>query len=203
MPPAPAMLAVVGSERTRARTGSVRYPVAESDDREHGLSRTLDIAALYRRYGDMVVGRCRALLGNDADAQEAMQEVFLQLHRYRHSFRGEASPTTYLYRAATNVCLNRIRTKRRRPEDMMAEPPSGVTTDCVLDALAVRQLVDELLSGEDERTQACVIYHYMDGMTHAETGSMLGISAAAVRKRIAKFRTKVRQDPPAWLQEAP
>lgn len=196
------MPAVVGSQRTRARLGPDRYPRGRTH-REQGLSRTLDITALYRRYGDMVLGRCRTLLGNDADAQEAMQEVFLRVHRYKDSFRGEASPTTYLYRAATNVCLNRIRSKKRRPEDMMPEPPSGVTTDCVLDSLAIRQLVDELLSGEDERTQACVIYHYMDGMTHAETGAVLGIGAAAVRKRIAKFRSKVRENPPSWLLEAP
>lgn len=160
-----------------------------------------DIAALYRRYGDMVYGRCRSLLGNHADAQEACQDVFLKLHRYRDSFRGDAAPTTYLFKVTTTTCLNRIRTRTRRREDMVEELPPVVESDGLLDALEVRQLVDDLLSDEDERTQACVIYHYVDGMTHDEAGELLGISGAAVRKRIAKFRNKVRENPPAWLEE--
>ena len=58
------------------------------------MSSGLDIASLYRSHGDMVLGRCRALLGNEADAQETTQEIFLKLHRYQHRFRGDASPTT-------------------------------------------------------------------------------------------------------------
>ena len=52
-----------------------------------------DIAALYRRYGSMVLQRCRTILGSEADAQEAAQIVFLQLHRYRETFRGDAAPS--------------------------------------------------------------------------------------------------------------
>ena len=54
--------------------------------------RVLDIPELYRRYGDLVLGRCRTLLRNDEDAQDTMREVFLKLHRYRDSFRGGSSP---------------------------------------------------------------------------------------------------------------
>ena len=165
---------------------------------------SMDITALYRRYGAMVTNRCRMLLGNDADAQEACQEVFLKLHRYQHSFRGEASPTTYMYKVTTTTCLNRLRTRRRKPEDLVDEipqpaPDRGFHNTSPMKALEVRQLVNRLLDGQDERTQACIIYHYIDGMTHDEVGAMLGISGAAVRKRIARFRNAMRQDPPSWL----
>jgi len=164
-----------------------------------------DITALYRRYGAMVTHRCRSLLGNDADAQEACQEIFLKMHRYRDKWRGEASPTTYLYKVTTTTCLNRLRTRRRKPEDLVdevphIEPPGGYhSLSPTMKAVEIRQLVDRLLAGQDERTQACVIYHYVDGMTHDETGEILGISGAAVRKRIARFRQGVRDNPPSWL----
>jgi RNA polymerase sigma-70 factor (ECF subfamily) len=152
----------------------------------------------------MVTNRCRTLLGNDADAQEAAQEVFLKLHRYRDTFRGDASPTTYLYKITTTVCLNRLRTKRRRPEDLTDEirdprPEGGYHAVSPMRPLEVRQLLELLMRNQDERTQDCVLYHYLDGMTHEEIGEMLGISAAAVRKRISRFRDDLRQDPPAWL----
>jgi RNA polymerase sigma-70 factor (ECF subfamily) len=162
---------------------------------------SLDIPALYRRYGDLVIGRCRTLLRNEADAQDATQEVFLKLHRYRDSFRGEASPSTWLFKITTTTCLNRIRTRRRHPEDPVEELPPVAGTDSLLDALAMRDLVDRLLAGQDERTQTCVVYHYVDGMTHDEIGGLLGITGAAVRKRIATFRAAIRDTPPPWLSE--
>lgn len=160
-----------------------------------------DIGALYRRYGDMVYGRCLSLLRNDADAIDATQEVFLKAHRYASSFEGRSKPSTWLYRIATNHCLNVIRSRKRRPEDPVEEiedhrpPPVG---DSVLDRLAGSQLVQVLLEGWDERTQQCVVYHYLDGMTHDEVGELLGISGAAVRKRLAKFRQQSQERHPAW-----
>ncbi len=155
------------------------------------MRKELDIASLYRRYGDMVLNRCRSLLGNEADAQETAQDVFLKLHRNRSRFRWDAAPSTYLFRATTTTCLNKLRTRRRRREDMVEELPPVVANDTMLDQIELRQLLDQVLVLADERTEACVIFHYVDGMTHAETGEMLGISGAAVRKRISVFKKKV------------
>jgi RNA polymerase sigma-70 factor (ECF subfamily) len=162
---------------------------------------TLDAGEMYRRYGDLVLGRCRTLLRNEADARDAVQEVFLKVHRYRDGFRGDASPSTWLFRITTTTCLNRIRSRRRQPEDPVEELPVRPSTDSLLDRLAVRQLLDLLLADEDERTRECVVYHLVDGMTHDEVGELLGISGAAVRKRIATFRQGLRIDVPTWLSE--
>jgi RNA polymerase sigma-70 factor, ECF subfamily len=162
-----------------------------------------DLEDLYRRYGDLVIGRCRSLLGNDADAHEVAQEIFLRLWRYRHGFRGEASPATYLFKVTTTTCLNRLRSRRRRPEDPVDELPSTAVTDTMLGSIEVRQLLRLLLEHEDDRTQAAVVYHFVDGMTHDEAGELLGLSGAAIRKRIAQFRARVAVGPLAWLREAP
>ena len=196
--PSPTTLSPVGSPamlthaRQRARQGAAVGPAE------------FDITALYRRYGAMVTNRCRMLLGNDADAQEVTQEIFLKMHRYRDQWRGEAKPSTYLYRVTTTTCLNKLRSRRRRPEDLVVDlpqpiPDGGFHNTSPMRDLEVRQLVDRLLQDQDERTQDCVVYHYIDGMTHQEVGDMLGISGAAVRKRISRFRDAVRQDPPSWL----
>jgi RNA polymerase sigma-70 factor (ECF subfamily) len=165
------------------------------------MAAEIDIEAIYRKYGDLVYGRCRTLLGNDADAAEVMQDVFIRLMRYADGFRGEASPSTYLFKITTTTCLNRIRTRKRRREDMVEELPPAAANDTLLDELELRQLLDVLLADEDERTVSCVVYHYVDGMTHDEAGAMLGVSGAAVRKRIAKFKERVRANPPDWMED--
>ncbi|MEL6342882.1 MAG: RNA polymerase sigma factor [Myxococcota bacterium] len=160
----------------------------------------IDVEQAYRKYGDMVLGRCRTLLRNDADAREACQEVFIKLFRYRNRFRGDASLSTYLFRITTNTCLNQIRSKKRRPEDPVEDFSLFLgQTDTLLDRIEIQQLVDRLLEGQDERTRECVVYHFMDGMTHKEVGELMGISGAAVRKRIAKFRRSVADQAPPWL----
>ncbi|MBX2803329.1 MAG: sigma-70 family RNA polymerase sigma factor [Myxococcales bacterium] len=161
----------------------------------------IDIEAMYRDYGDLVYGRCRTLLGNEADAQEVAQDVFIRLMRYASGFRGDARPSTYLFKITTTTCLNRIRSRKRRREDMVEELPPTAANDTLLDDLELRQLLDVLLRDCDERTQSCVVYHYVDGMTHNEVGAVLGITGAAVRKRIAKFRDRVRADPPDWMED--
>lgn len=161
----------------------------------------MDVEGLYRRYGDMVLGRCRTLLGNDADAQEACQEVFLRLHRYREAFRGEASPSTYLFKVTTSTCLNKRRTRKRRREDDCNEPLVVPVVDSSLATHHVRDLVERVLAEADERTRLVVIYHYLDGMTYEEVGELLDLSAAAVRKRVSQFKIHFRDAPPAWMKE--
>jgi RNA polymerase sigma-70 factor (ECF subfamily) len=179
---------------------NVSLAVAAAPSQKRAMD--LDVESLYRAYGDMVLGRCRTLLRNEADAQEACQEVFLRLHRYRGRWRGEASPTTYLFRVTTTTCLNRLRTRRRKPEEPIEEAPPVAASDSLLDQHELRDLVQRMLKAADDKTQICLIYHFVDGMTYQEIGEVLGLSAAAVRKRIGKFRSQLRDNPPSWLQEA-
>lgn len=156
----------------------------------------LDVHALYRRYGDMVLSRCRTILRDEADAQDAAQEVFLKAHRYRDEFRGDASPATWLYRIATTTSLNLLRGRRRRPEDVLESPDLlPHWHGSALDQLETKQLLAHLLREQDERTRDCLIYHCVDGMTHDEVGALLGLSGAAVRKRISTFRNSLTEEP--------
>ncbi|MCP4915602.1 MAG: RNA polymerase sigma factor [Proteobacteria bacterium] len=159
----------------------------------------IDVEALYRRYGDMVLGRCRSILRSDAEAQDACQEVFLKVHRYRHTFRNEAKPSTYLFRVTTTVCLNRIRSRGRRKEDLVDDPTPVPVVDGHLNRTDLREVVSLLMDEADEKTQLCVLHHVVDGMTHAEIGKMMGLSGAAIRKRIATFKKKIMANPPSWL----
>jgi RNA polymerase sigma-70 factor, ECF subfamily len=169
--------------------------VAAADGRAIGIEARLgramaiDVESLYRRYGDLVLGRCRTLLGSDVDAQEACQEIFLRVHRYSATFRGDASPSTFLFRVTTNHCLNVLRTRRRRPED--AEEDLSFVADVMKDRAESRELLDRVLAGQDEKTTQCIVYHMLDGMTHEETGQLVGLSGAAVRKRLAKFKREI------------
>src|SRR6187551_416693 len=77
--------------------------------------------ALVIRYQARVFRLVRRLTGEDGDAQDALQDAFLQVHRHLPSFRGEARFSTWLYRIATNAALMLRRARARRPAESLEE----------------------------------------------------------------------------------
>ena len=137
------------------------------------------IAGLYRSHGHVVLRRARTLLGNEADAREALQEVFAALLRNPDAVRSAGSVVGWLYQATTHHCLNQLRRARTgarvlalhvRPGLVEAGGPRGEA------AAAVRRLLALL----PEDVAAAVVYHHLDGMTHAEIADLLGCSRRQV-----------------------
>ena len=156
----------------------------ETDSR----TKSMDADALYRRYGPMVLRRCRRMLRNEEAAADAMQETFIRVLRRREQLT-VAYPSSLLYRIATNVCLNLLRDNRRRPT-VSAEPLLPVLEarerleDEVLDAFVIEQVFAGARQGTREAAQML----YVEGRTLAETAREVDLSISGVRKRIRTLR---------------
>jgi len=153
----------------------------------------LDIEQLCRRYGAMVLRRCRRLLGAEEDARDACQDVFLRLVENGRRLDG-AYPSSLLYRMATNVCLNRLRDGAKRPtaqEDGMllriacAEEPGAGSH--------ARLLLDRLFGRHPESTRTMAVLHYVDGLTLDEVARETGLSVSGVRKRLRRLRETLKE----------
>jgi RNA polymerase sigma-70 factor (ECF subfamily) len=147
----------------------------------------------------MVLRRCRHLLRNDAQAQDAMQDVFVALLRHQGRLQDEA-PSALLLRVATNVCLNRLRTKRRHPEDADDErllQIAGSASDGDGEGRALaRDLLAKLFRADDPlaaTTQTIAVMHLHDGMTLEEVAREVGLSVSGVRKRLRGARARLSQ----------
>ncbi len=151
---------------------------------------SLDVERLYGRYGPMVVRRCRRLLRDEEEAWDVSQDVFVQLLRRRHSLDGEHA-SSLLFRIATNLCLNRIRTRRRHPT---------TPVDTLLDRLAHRVdlsapvLLDWLFRRHPESTRTMAVMHYVDGMTLEKVAQDCGLSVSGVRKRLRALRATLTME---------
>jgi RNA polymerase sigma-70 factor (ECF subfamily) len=150
----------------------------------------IDIEELYRRYGPMVLRRCRFLLGDEEKAVDASQDVFVELLRRRDELKPEA-PSSLLYTIATRVCLNRLRSERRRPavRDEAAILEAADSSDFV-DRIGLNSVLDALFEDEREDTRLMAAFHYVDRLTFEETAQLVGLSVSGVRKRLAKLRRK-------------
>lgn len=152
-----------------------------------GLSED-EVAALYRRHADVVFRRCIHMLGNRAEAMDAVQEIFTNVLTHRLAFRGDSDPTTWVYRITTNHVLNRLRS--RRPQSDVDSLPLTLhpwTTGAENQVLA-RRVLSHLLDRLDERGRAILFLHFVDGLDQAEVAEVLKITRRAVVKRLTKVR---------------
>src|SRR5882724_5621431 len=78
-------------------------------------------ATLVRREGGRMLATARRLLGSDQDAEDAVQDAFLQAHRAIDGFNGDAKISTWLHRIVVNAALMKLRSRRRKPEQPIEE----------------------------------------------------------------------------------
>jgi RNA polymerase sigma-70 factor (ECF subfamily) len=150
----------------------------------------IDVEAYYRRYGPMVIRRCRQLLNDEDKAMEAAQDVFVKLLK-KHDSLTESSPSGLLLRMATNTCLNIIRTEKRHPENSdddllyriagISEPEANIIT---------RLRLDWIFRHEQPSTRTMAVLHYVDGLTLKEVAEEVGLSISGVRKRLRTLRAR-------------
>lgn len=150
-----------------------------------GLGRE-ELQALYRLYAPVVFRRARRMLGREADALDAVQEVFERMWKHSREFRAEARPMTWVYRIATNVCLNLLRSRGvREGWADGAEEPSSSGSEA-----ESRNLLRVWLAHLDQRELAIATLLYIDGLTQEEAAQVLGLSRKTIGREVEKLRGK-------------
>jgi len=152
-----------------------------------------DVEALSQRYGPMVLRRCRRLLRSEEDARDICQDVFVRLIASRHRLNSEHL-SSLLYRIATNLCLNRIRDRGRRPETADEERLQRIACAETSGAASeARLLLDRLFGRHPESSRTMAVMHYVDGLTLEQVAAETGMSVSGVRKRLRGLRTTLRE----------
>ena len=156
--------------------------------------------ALVRLYEKKIYTLCRRMCGNDEDAQEAAQDAFLSLWRSAKSFRGDASLSTWLYRLATNACIDLLRRNQRGGERVSLDDEE--TTFELVDAAPLpeqalerketQRLVNEGLAALPEDYRAILLLRETEGLSYAEIADAMHMELGTVKSRISRGRVLLR-----------
>ena len=150
-------------------------------------------AALYRTYGPAVYRRCLKLLRDPEAAKDAAQDVFVRLVRDMDRLE-DARALPWIYRVATNHCLNLLRSRRRRGEEVdAADDALDLAPGAEPSPYPARALAAAVLARFDEGTQAVAVGILVDGMEQEELASALGISRKTVQRRLERFLGRARE----------
>ena len=143
-------------------------------------------AALFHQYKNLVYKTAYLMLDSADEAEDVLQEVFLQVHRSLSTFEpSKGAFTTWLYRVTVNHCLSRRRKRRLLIISLEKVPPLALTEhpsfqDRLEDEEAVRQALSQL----SEKLRAVVILrHYLE-LSYAEIAQILNIPVGTVKSRL-------------------
>jgi RNA polymerase sigma-70 factor (ECF subfamily) len=163
--------------------------------------------SLVTRYEAKIYRLAIRMLRNPQDAEDALQETFLQVFRGLASFEGRSQFSTWLFRLATNVCLMKIRHRETEPskllplDDYLPKLEEGDTpqimdwADRPEEALLSKESREKMMEALDKlpaEYRAVFILRDIEGFSNAETGESLGISVAAVKSRLHRARLALR-----------
>ncbi|MEV6318832.1 sigma-70 family RNA polymerase sigma factor [Streptomyces sp. NPDC051776] len=159
-------------------------------------------AVLVRRHTPALLALAIHLLGNLADAEDAVQDAFIRAWRRLPEFRGDAQFRTWMYRIVTNRCLNTLR--RRTPtvslenapepttRDAHASPERAAETDAAAAALA------RALGTLPVDQRACWVLRELHGLHYEEIAQVMGTSEQSVRGRLFRARRSLTKEMTSW-----
>lgn len=164
------------------------------DDRLVARARAGDSAAfeaLYRRHAAPIFGLVLRMLRNRADAEDLVQEIFLQAHDKLSSFEGRSAFGTWLYRLAVNRCLDHLRS--RGAKEQSRTDPLNLAVPGQRSPGGTRRLELERAIGElPPSSRAAFLLHDVEGYEHQEVGEMLGIAVGTSKSLVHRARMKLR-----------
>lgn len=135
--------------------------------------------------------RARAILGDDEDARDVMQEVFVRVLSADSEFRGEAPVLHWIYRITTNLSLDRLRRRKTWPTVQDPDAVLGLLAE-TSDAVDRRAIL-QVLAHFDAETQQIAVHYYLDALRLEDVAAVVGLARKTVSKRLEHFRTKARR----------
>ncbi len=161
-----------------------------------------EIVALYEK---KIFNLAYRMVGNYDDASDLAQEVFIRLYHSIKSFRGDAQFSTWLYRIATNVCVDELRRRYRRKVEYIDEPVAtkdGTVNreipdwkdnpEEMLETKELQALVQAGINELPEEQKTAIILRDIQGFAYEEIARMLNCSLGTVKSRINRGRLALR-----------
>ena len=188
------------------RVNGPQSPKSATEAEAIRLAQAGDAAAfehLYQLHGRRVYALCLRMVGNPSDAEDLMQEAFLQLFRKIGTFRGESAFSTWLHRMTVNVVLMRLRKKTlpaasleetTEPDEETGGPRKDIgAPDLRLSGAVDRVNLERSIEKLPPGYRTVFVLHDVQGFEHNEIAGIMGCSVGNSKSQLHKARTRLRE----------
>ncbi len=168
-----------------------------------------EFSEIAEKHSGFVYNVAYRMMGNPHDAEEVAQDAFVSAYKARDRFRGDAQPTTWLYRITVNAALMRIRKEKRGkemtvPEDDRADVASSNWAESPVAATMNTELgerIDAAIDELPEDLKVAVILRDVQGLSNQEAADTLDVSVSALKARLHRGRIALRDKLSAYVAE--
>jgi RNA polymerase sigma-70 factor (ECF subfamily) len=151
------------------------------------------VEELYRQHAGRLFNLVRRMIGDEAEAEDLLQEVFLLAFRKLPTFEGRAAVGTWLYRLAVNRCTDHLRSRAsknaQRTSSMEDAPPVSVAAPPTVSRLDLERAIAQLPDG----CRAAFLLHDVEGFEHQEVARILEVSEGTSKSQVHKARMRLRR----------
>ena len=153
---------------------------------------------LLRKHQSRIHAVCRRIAGNDADALDATQEALIAVVKGLPRFDGRSKFSTWIYRIATNACIDELRRRQRQPTPGLPEyeqanpaPMAASAPRDPAETVTARIDIDNGLKQLPHEFRSAVVLRDVAGLSYSEISEVLNIAPGTVRSRIARGRRQL------------
>jgi RNA polymerase sigma-70 factor, ECF subfamily len=152
---------------------------------------------LYRQHSRKLFSLACRMVGSPTEAEDLLQEIFLTAHRKLDGFRGESALSTWLYRLATNQCLDYLRSRAARTDQVTEtldeepgwyQPGQRGLAEQTVSKIDLERALTRLPPG----CRAAFVLHDIEGLEHREVAEVLGVAEGTSKSQVHKARLRLR-----------
>lgn len=152
---------------------------------------------LYRQHADRLYNLAYRMAGS-ADAEDLLQDVFLQAYRKLGTYKGESSLGTWLYRLTVNLCLDHLRSRQGKMAQVTGsideeDADPVVSPERPEEANAARLDLAQAIATLPPSYRAAFVLHDVEGYQHDEIAKLLGIAEGSSKSLLHKARMRLRR----------
>lgn len=180
---------------------------------EAGLTATFD--ELMAEYQDSIYNYICKMTAHDSDAEDLAQEVFVRAYQSLGSFRSECSFRTWLFRIATNLCVDTYRRRKRAPRRTVSldQPVDGEDGEVrreipdwdadpsrILERRDLQARVQAAMDTLPEKLRSVILLHDIEGLPYEEIAEIVGCPLGTVKSRLFNARMRLRNKLRPYLE---
>lgn len=143
--------------------------------------------ALYHQFEQPLLRLGLRMLRQQQDAEDAVQETFVRLHRSISNFEFRSTLSTYLFRIMTNVCFDSLKKHKQRAIIAIPEEPAYTPQD------PLRLKLEHHISELPDRMRACFVMFAIEGFKQREIADTLDVSVGAVKAHIYEAKNRLKK----------
>lgn len=148
---------------------------------------------LYRMYSKGMFSICLRMLNNSMEAEDALQESFIDIYKKLHTFKYESTPGAWIKRIVVNKCINKLRKRKLQIEDIDEGRYVVVEEVEVADHSLKVSKIKKALSYLPDGYRAIFSLYAIEGYDHQEIGQIMNISESTSKSQYSRAKKKIRE----------